>query len=306
MPDAATHYFTNNLPSRCLRPIRATLFTKDAPARPYSIGKDMKQTITFNKMHGIGNDFVVSDERFTNRHFSHDMIVSLADRHTGIGFDQLLLIEPSEKADYFCRIYNPDGSEAEQCGNGLRCVARFLHEEGIHAAPVMRIETRAGVFPVEIQDYDHITVQLGAPNLQTLAATLAVADQTFQEVAVLSVGNPHAIVLVNSLHKTPVNVWGHALSEHHYFSKGANIGFMQVLDRHAIALSTYERGAGQTLACGSNATAAACAAILKELVESPVKVQFARGVLVVTWHGLGTPLYLSGSAALSFRGVCLI
>lgn len=263
----------------------------------------MKHTLTFNKMHGIGNDFVISDERFTNRHFDHDTIVALADRHCGIGFDQLLLIEPSEKADFFCRIYNPDGSEAEQCGNGLRCVARFLHEEGIHSTLSMHIETRAGIFLVTIKDYDHITVQLGGPTIQTLNVSLSTAEHEFHQVAVLSLGNPHAIIPVTNLSETPIEKWGRTLSEHPHFPQGANIGFMEVLDRHALALRTFERGAGPTLACGSNAAAAACVGILKGLVVSPVKVQFACGVLCVEWHGAESPISLSGSATLVFRGV---
>ncbi len=255
----------------------------------------------FTKMHGLGNDFVIVNATDHPLVLSSPLIAQLGHRHTGIGFDQLLMIEPSQQADFFCRIFNADGSEAEQCGNGLRCVARFVHEKKLQTSSHLRIETRAGVFPVMIRDYDHIRVTMGVPQIQEKYIELKIAEKLFR-LSVLSLGNPHAIIKIESIAAVPVLDWGTAISEHHFFPQGANVGFMQIITPQHIRLRAFERGVGETYACGSNACAAVAAGILNGWLDHRVKVEFKLGYLEIEWAGEDKPLQMTGPAVRVFEG----
>lgn len=257
----------------------------------------------FTKMHGLGNDFVVMNTINQPINLKQLHIASLADRHIGIGFDQLLMIESSQSADFFCRIFNADGSEAEQCGNGLRCVARFILEEGLYDQPEFRLETKAGIFSLQIQDYDHIRVALGIPEInENLYELHLKQDFGIVPVSILSVGNPHAIVKVETVDLIPTDTLGHEISTHTFFPQGVNVGFMQIVNRNHIRLRTFERGVGETHACGSNACAAAVAGIANGWLQRHVKVEFRYGSLSIDWEGEGTPIYMTGPAARVFSG----
>lgn len=259
-------------------------------------------TIQFTKMHGLGNDFVVINAT-TNPVSLHQFpIQQFSDRNVGIGFDQLLVIEPSKQADFYCRIYNSDGSEAEQCGNGLRCVARYLHEEKMLRDSSITIETKAGIFPITIQDYDHIRVTMGAPSVQENLVSLKLKSST-QPISVISTGNPHAILKVESVDQVIPTQLGSEISIHSHFPHGANVGFMQIVTPHHIRLRTFERGAGETHACGSNACAAAVAGIVNGWLKNKVDVEFRFGQLMIEWEGEGKPLYMTGPAAKVFAGI---
>jgi diaminopimelate epimerase len=259
--------------------------------------------IHFTKMHGLGNDFIVIDAMNQTLNTALLPTQLMADRHFGIGCDQLLIIQTSKVADFFCRILNADGSEAEQCGNGLRCVARYIHEHGLHAQMQFTIETIAGVFPVEIIDYDHICVTLAASGV--VSAELSIPLPAIDIVvngASLSMGNPHFILQVPDIATTPIAQIGSALAVHSAFPQGVNIGFVQVIKPDYILLRTYERGAGETNACGSNACAAVAAGILSGTLGNSVVVEFKYGQLVIEWKGSSKPVRMTGPAAIVFSG----
>lgn len=265
------------------------------------------QSLHFTKMHGLGNDFVVVNAIAQPIDLQRINIANLADRHTGIGFDQLLIIQASPAADFFCRIFNADGSEAEQCGNGLRCVARFISEEGLHAHASFQVETKAGIFPLHIQDYDHIRVGLGIPNINDNLHELRIKhDPGKAQVSILSLGNPHAILKVEALDLIPTTQLGQEISTHSAFPQGANVGFMQIVNQHHIRLLTFERGVGETHACGSNACAAAVAGIANGWLQPRVKVEFRHGSLSIDWEGKHHPVYMTGPATKVFSGDILI
>jgi len=226
--------------------------------------------LTFTKMHGLGNDFMVINTIQQPFDLGMVSIPALADRHIGVGFDQLLLIEPSTSADFFCRIFNSDGSEAEQCGNGLRCIARYLHEEGIHQGSTLTIETRSGIFPIKINKIDNVTVTLSPPP----AADIELRLNPHTELHSLSLGNPHTILKVDSVETAAVATLGPEISTHPHFACGTNVGFMEVVNRDHIRLRTFERGTGETHACGSNACAAAIIGIRNHSLANRVMVEF--------------------------------
>lgn len=261
-------------------------------------------TLHFCKMHGLGNDFVVINAMQKPLDIQSLPIAQLADRHRGIGFDQLLIIEPSQEADFFCRIFNADGSEAEQCGNGLRCVARLVHEEGLHPESSLRIETRAGVFPLFIEDNDYHTIRMiiDAPHIQHNHAQLKLKDHTSLQACVLSLGNPHAIVKVESVGEKALNQLGREICIHPFFPEDTNVGFMEVINSHQIHLLTFERGVGETHACGSNACAAVVAGVVNGWLEHPVEVKFRYGSLQVEWQGGFHPINIIGPASRVFSG----
>ncbi len=262
-----------------------------------------KNGIQFTKMHGIGNDFVVINGMSQRASLLSAEIAALANRHTGIGFDQLLVIEPSKKADFFCRIFNSDGSEAEQCGNGLRCVARFLHENGLVKNASFDIETKAGIFPVEIKDYDHVRVMMGVPVISEPLVQVQLNGQSNKtEISVLSIGNPHAVLKITGLQQVNTQSLASAIASQHYFPHGANVGFMEIVQKDHIRLRTIERGVGETLACGSNACAAAIAGVKNGWLAPKVQVEFSKGSLWVEWQGDGRAVYLTGPAAVVYTG----
>lgn len=260
-----------------------------------------RQLIKFTKMHGLGNDFLIIDAIHQTVRSEQLPIVELANRYTGVGFDQLLLIQPSQMSDYFCRIFNADGSEAEQCGNGLRCIARFLHEQGLHRDNNLTIETIGGVFHANIHDYNNICIEMGKPEIANLREDLKVANENIQ-ASILSIGNPHAIINVINIGEVPVQTLGKAISTQQIFPRGANVGFMQIITPTHIRLRTYERGIGETYACGSNACAAVAAGIMQGALATTVTVEFDYGNLKIIWEGEDKPLHMCGPASFVFSG----
>lgn len=273
----------------------------------------MTQTIQFNKMHGLGNDFVVMDCITQEINVGNIPIPVLADRHLGIGFDQLLLIEKSNSADFACTIINADGSYAEQCGNGIRCVARFIIEEKLSDKKHLTIETKGGIVAADIDTFDKISVSLGTPTF--LPAKIPFLTPNLQKIytieheqmslsaSVLSMGNPHAIIRVASVSEYPVTDIGQSLSIHPAFPCGANVGFLEIIDRNHIKLRTFERGTGETLACGTNASAAVVSGIVNDWLDSEVTVILSHGTLNVKWLGETNPVILTGPAVKVFNGL---
>jgi diaminopimelate epimerase len=263
-----------------------------------------QQSIKFTKMHGLGNDFVVINAIAQSVDINHLPIAALADRHTGIGFDQLLIIEQSTQADVFCRIFNSDGSEAAQCGNGMRCIARFIQEEKINTKSHVTIELKHGIVEATLKNFNEITVRMGIPELQG-ATELTLDDQNYF-LTTLSLGNPHAILQVPSINTFPIKDVGPKISTHTAFPDGVNVGFMQLIDRQTIRLRTFERGAGETLACGSNSCAAVVAGIQNDLLDHQVTVQLAKGHLQIEWAGQAASVLMTGPAERVFDGICYL
>ncbi len=273
-----------------------------------------EHSIKFSKMHGLGNDVVVINALSEPCELSKARIVALSDRHTGIGFDQLIVIKTSAQADFACRIFNADGSEAEQCGNGLRCVGRFLKENGLTDKATFSIETLAGVFEVVTHSTDSIQVAMGAPSFlperipfltakQQRSYSLTIPSlQQPVELTVLSMGNPHAILRVAAIADCPVMEWGAAIASHAAFPQSTNVGFMEIVARDQIRLRTFERGVGETFACGSNACAAVVAGIYHGWLDQAVTVKLAQGDLAITWQGEASPVFMTGPAARSYEG----
>lgn len=274
-------------PFICLRASWKTLFAVSSSTCFHEI-----DLMKFCKMHGLGNDFIVVSGIHEKENWP-SLSRKLSNRNTGIGFDQLLVVEKSQQADFFCRIFNSDGSEAEQCGNGLRCVARYLHEQGWHPHPEMRIGTKAGCFDVTIHDYDSIEVIMGVPRIIHVLTEIKLSDSHSVPVSILSLGNPHTIVKVSSIENVSNKL----------YPQDTNVGFMKIVDRHHIYLRTFERGSGETCACGSNAVAAAAAGIANDWLASPVKVEFRYGSLNIRWAGIGNPVSMTGPASQVFSGI---
>ncbi|MFN4148398.1 MAG: diaminopimelate epimerase [Rhodocyclaceae bacterium] len=270
--------------------------------------------IRFTKMHGLGNDFVVLDA--IRQHFVPTPAQArwLADRHFGIGCDQILVVEPpqTENADFRYRIFNADGNEVEQCGNGARCFVRFVHEQGLTDKREIRVETLAGIITPRLEDDGEVTVEMGVPRWQPaeipflsdsdeLVQTLEFAGRSAQITAV-SMGNPHAVQVVDDVDTAPVARDGPLIEAHPRFPKRVNAGFMEVVDRHHIRLRVYERGAGETLACGTGACAAVVVGIRRGLLDSPVRVRTRGGELTIAWGGMGQPVWMTGPAVTVFTG----
>lgn len=277
----------------------------------------MTKQLRFSKMHGLGNDFVLVNGINQTIPLSTSFIKKISDRHCGIGFDQLLVIEKSELADFACRIFNADGSEAEQCGNGMRCIGRFILEENLSQNKLLRIETKTRIITITITDNDHIEVNMGQPqfdpqNIPFVAKNfqvyypISIKDIGDVNITVLSMGNPHAILFVPSLEKYPVNHVGAFIANHALFPQGVNVGFVELLDRHHIRLRTYERGVGETLACGSNACAAVITGILTHQLENIVEVELSLGRLNIQWEGHGHCVFMRGPASHVFTGFITI
>ncbi|MGD9787599.1 MAG: diaminopimelate epimerase [Sulfuricellaceae bacterium] len=268
--------------------------------------------LKFTKMHGLGNDFVVIDGVSQAVSLTPERVRFLADRHFGIGCDQLLLVESSAVADFRYRIFNADGGEVEQCGNGARCFVRFVHDQGLTAKSEIRVETLKGIIQPRLEADGQVTVDMGPPRFEpaevpfvaegrALTYELDLVEETV-EVSALSMGNPHAVQVVADAETAPVERQGPLIERHPRFPNRVNAGFMQVLDRHAIKLRVYERGAGETLACGTGACAAAVAGIARGLVDSPVTVHTRGGDLVIRWEGEGRPVLMTGPAVTVFEG----
>jgi diaminopimelate epimerase len=285
--------------------------------------------IRFTKMQGAGNDFVVLDETRERLGLSTAQYRFLADRHFGIGADQILTVRPSPAPgiDFEYLIHNADGHEVEQCGNGARCFARYVHDQGLSSKAAIRVQTRSGVIEPRLNADGRVTVDMGAPvfelsripfkadGLTPVASgqwekwPLMLADQARTAtvlVAVVSMGNPHAVQVVDDVDTAPVGQQGPLIEHHPSFPRRVNAGFMQVLDRARIRLRVYERGAGETLACGTGACAAVVAGIRLGLLDARVDVQTRGGVLTIEWagerNGVTAPVLMTGPATTVFQG----
>ena len=270
--------------------------------------------LKFSKMHGLGNDFVVLDGVHQSVALSPEQLVYLADRHFGVGCDQILLVEPASQpgVDFRYRIFNADGGEVEQCGNGARCFVRFVHEQGLTDKRQIRVETLKGIIEPRLEGDGNVTVDMGEPRFlpaeipfladdDVIIHLLDVADETL-ETTVVSMGNPHAVQVVDDVEAHPVGEHGPLIERHERFPKRVNAGFMQIIDRHHIKLRVYERGSGETLACGTGACAAAVAGIRRGLLDSPVRVTTRGGDLTIAWGGPGRPVLMTGPAVTVFTG----
>ena len=270
--------------------------------------------LRFTKMEGTGNDFVVIDA--TQRQFALDpaQIQRMADRHTGIGFDQLLVIEPPRTAgtDFYYRIFNGDGMEVGQCGNGARCFVRYVHDKALSKKNTIRVETISGIIEPRLEADGDVTVNMGPPRfdpadipmrVQQRARTYTIALNGAQvEIGALSMGNPHAVQLVANADAAPVTSEGPLIEAHSTFPERVNAGYMEIVDRQTIRLRVWERGAGETLACGTGACAAVAIGINWELLSSPVCVQTRGGPLRIAWRGEGHNVWMTGSARTVFEG----
>ncbi|MEN9427192.1 MAG: diaminopimelate epimerase [Pseudomonadota bacterium] len=270
--------------------------------------------LAFSKMHGLGNDFVMIDAVRQDIRLSADQVRWLADRHFGVGCDQLLVVEPARApgVDFRYRIFNADGGEVEQCGNGARCFARFVFEQGLSDKREIRVETQKGIITPHLEDDGNVTVDMGVPVLKPAdvpfvsdsdawVQPLDVAGTTVAITAV-SMGNPHAVQVVADVDTAPVAEQGPQIEHHPRFPARVNAGFLQVVDEHNVRLRVFERGAGETLACGTGACAAVVAGILRGLVASPVRVATRGGELTIAWGGVGTPVMMTGPAVTVFTG----
>ncbi|HAY0633918.1 TPA: diaminopimelate epimerase [Serratia marcescens] len=268
----------------------------------------------FSKMHGLGNDFMVVDAVTQNVYFSPELIRRLADRHLGVGFDQMLVVEPpyDPELDFHYRIFNADGSEVAQCGNGARCFARFVRLKGLTNKRDIRVSTQTGRMVLSVTDDDLVCVNMGEPNFdpQAVPFRAAKAEKTYimraaeQTVlcGVVSMGNPHCVLQVDDVKTAKVELLGPVLEGHERFPERANIGFMQVVSRDHIKLRVYERGAGETQACGSGACAAVAVGIQQELLSEEVHVELPGGSLHIRWKGPGNPLFMTGPAIHVYDG----
>jgi diaminopimelate epimerase len=272
----------------------------------------MTQTIQFTKMQGAGNDFMVIDGINQNIQLSPDQIKILAHRQFGIGFDQLLVVESSKVADFKYRIFNADGSEVAQCGNGARCFVRFVADQHLTDKREISVETASGIITPKLEDNGLVTVNMGAPRLlpqdipfiADVAATTYILDVNNQqvEISAVSMGNPHAVQVVDDVESAPVVALGSQIEVHPRFPERVNAGFMQIIDAHHIKLRVFERGSGETLACGTGACAAVVAGIQRGLLQSPVRVSARGGELHIAWQGGSSPVMMTGPAVTVFSG----
>ena len=274
--------------------------------------------VRFTKMHGLGNDFVVFDAVRQPFVPSPGQARFIADRHFGIGCDQILVVEAAAdpEVDFRYRIFNADGGEVEQCGNGARCFVRFVHEQGLTHKREIRVETRGGHIVPRLEINGEVTVDMGVPRFtpadipfasssEDVVQPLHVQNGREQQVfgiSVVSMGNPHAVQVVDDVATAHVERWGPLIESHARFPQRVNASFMQVVDRHDIRLRVYERGAGETLACGTGACAAVVAGIRRGLLDTPVRVSTRGGDLSIAWDGPGTPVMMTGPAVTVFEG----
>jgi diaminopimelate epimerase len=282
--------------------------------------------VPFTKMQGAGNDFVVLDETQKRLNLSGQQYRFLADRHFGVGADQILSVRPSPtpEADFEYVIHNADGGEVEQCGNGARCFVRFVREKGLTTKTQIKVKVQGGIITLKEQTDGRVTVDMGLPvfetsrvpfdprQAQSLPALkdaaadfaqwrLSLSRDQHADVAVLSMGNPHAVLRVPDVDLAPVDAWGPQIEHHAAFPRRVNVGFMQILTRNRIRLRVFERGAGETLACGTGACAAVVAGIRMGWLASAVDVQAPGGLLTIAWTGMGTSVLLTGPAQTVFH-----
>ncbi|MES1981123.1 MAG: diaminopimelate epimerase [Pseudomonadota bacterium] len=267
----------------------------------------------FTKMHGAGNDFVVIDAVRQRVQLKPEHLRLLADRHFGVGCDQILLVEKPERsgADFRYRIFNSDGGEVEQCGNGARCFVRFVHDQGLTHKREIVVETKGGLISPRLEEDGRVSVNMGVPILDAAKIPFKGSNAVIQElplssgsvqITAVSMGNPHAVQVVADIEHAPLDIIGTEIENHPAFPNRVNAGFMQVVDRGHIKLRVYERGAGETLSCGTGACAAVVAGILRGLLDERVQVVTRGGVLNITWAGDRSPVLMTGPAITVFEG----
>ncbi|MFV3331319.1 diaminopimelate epimerase [Pseudomonas sp. NY15437] len=270
--------------------------------------------LRFTKMHGLGNDFMVLDLVSQHAHVQPRHVKQWGDRNFGVGFDQLLIVEPpsTPDADFRYRIFNCDGTEVEQCGNGARCFARFVVDKRLTAKKTIRVETKGGMIELTLTNDGQVTVDMGPPRLapeqvpfqadaEALSYPVEVDGQQYP-LAAISMGNPHGVLRVDDVDSAPVRTLGPKLEVHERFPQKANIGFLQIVNPHQARLRVWERGAGETLACGTGACAAAVAGIRQGWLQSPVQIDLPGGRLSIEWAGPGQPVMMTGPAVRVFEG----
>ena len=270
--------------------------------------------IQFTKMHGLGNDFVVIDAINQEIDLTEEQICFIADRHFGVGCDQLLLVEAAESddVDFFYRIFNADGGEVEQCGNGARCFAVFVREKGLTNKDFIRVETASGSIELQVQPDGQITVDMGVPVLDPWDIpfhadtrldeySLDVAGQMLK-IGAVSMGNPHAVTIVDNVDTAAVDELGAGIENHLLFPNRVNAGFMQIINERHIRLRVYERGAGETLACGTGACAAMVIGCIQGHLANEVQVDLPGGSLQISWQGAASPVMMTGPATTVFEG----
>ncbi|WP_299580517.1 diaminopimelate epimerase [uncultured Microbulbifer sp.] len=274
--------------------------------------------VKFSKMHGLGNDFVMLDGISQRLKLSPDKIRRIADRRIGIGCDQVLLVEPPREpdADFRYRIFNADGGEVENCGNGARCFARFVRERRLTGKKRLNVETAAGMLQLNVLENDQVSVDMGAPVLEpeqipfgadrrAESYPLEVHDETYT-IGAVSMGNPHAVLLVDDVQTAPVTSIGSSIETHPRFPQKVNVGFLQIDSRSQAQLRVFERGVGETLACGTGACAAMVYAHLRGLVDNQVEIHLPGGALTIHWSGPGQPVTMTGPAMTVFHGQIII
>ena len=270
--------------------------------------------LIFTKMHGLGNDFVVLDATRVPIELTREQLRQIADRHFGIGCDQILQVEkPREPGtDFYYRIFNADGGEVEQCGNGARCFVRYVRDRGLTKKSEIRVGTMGGVIVPRLEADGQVSVDMGVPQFEpsripfqadrrALTYALEVGGKSVV-ISALSIGNPHAVQLVHDADRAPVRDQGAAIEAHPRFPQRVNAGYMQVVSRSHVKLRVFERGAGETLACGTGACAAVVAGIQRGLLDKRVTVTTRGGDLGISWEGDGKPVLMTGPAATVFEG----
>jgi len=268
----------------------------------------------FSKMHGLGNDFMVVDAVTQNVYFSPELIRRLSDRHRGVGFDQLLVVEPpyDPELDFHYRIFNADGSEVAQCGNGARCFARFVRIKGLTNKRDIRVSTQTGRMVLTVTEDEEVQVNMGEPVFEPQQVPFRAvkpektyilrAEERTVFCGVVSMGNPHCVLQVEDVLTAEVDLLGPMLESHERFPERVNVGFMQILSPESVKLRVYERGAGETQACGSGACAAVAVGIQQGLLAEEVQVELPGGSLEIRWKGPGHPLYMTGPATHVYDG----
>lgn len=270
--------------------------------------------LRFTKMHGLGNDFVVIDSLSQDIRLNSQHVRAIADRKLGVGCDQLLLIEPplEPEVDFNYRIFNADGSEVEQCGNGARCLGKYVSDKRLTGKSSICVSTANSRMQINIIDAEQVQVDMGAPRLEPENIPFRASQKQLvysishslgeDEISAVSMGNPHAVLLVDDINNAPVADKGPVIEHHEQFPERVNVGFMQVLSPQAVRLRVFERGVGETLACGTGACAAVVAGQLRGLLEQEVEVTLNGGKLRICWHGEGSPVMMTGPASKVFDG----